>query len=59
MAYNSAKNIYTHELKMEMLEDALTNIRKFVIASDSDTEVTIVDLQEKLVPSLYEAEPGK
>jgi regulator of protease activity HflC (stomatin/prohibitin superfamily) len=59
MAYNSAKNIYTHELKMEMLEEALTNIRKFVIASDSDTEVTIVDLQEKLVPSLYEAEPGK
>lgn len=59
VAYNAAKNIYTHELKMEMLEESLDKIRKFVVASDSDSEVTIVDLQEKLVPSLYEAEPGK
>ena len=58
-AYNSAPNIYTHELKMGMLEETLDKIRKFIIVSDSDTEVTIVDLQEKLVPSLYEAEPGK
>ncbi|MEN6384766.1 MAG: SPFH domain-containing protein [Phycisphaerales bacterium] len=58
-AYQSAKNIYTHELKMDMLEQTLDKIRKFVVVSDSDSEVTIVDLQEKLVPSLYEAEPGK
>jgi membrane protease subunit HflK len=58
-AYYASKNIYTHELKMSMLEETLDKIRKFVIVSDSDTEVTIVDLQEKLVPSLYEAEPGK
>jgi regulator of protease activity HflC (stomatin/prohibitin superfamily) len=58
-AYHSAKNIYTHELKMDMLEQTLDKIRKFVVVSDADSEVTIVDLQEKLVPSLYEAEPGK
>ncbi len=58
-AYHASKDIYTHELKMSMLEETLAKIRKFVIVSDSDTEVTIVDLQEKLVPSLYEAEPGK
>jgi membrane protease subunit HflK len=58
-AYHASKNIYTHELKMSMLEETLEKIRKFVVVSDSDTEVTIVDLQEKLVPSLYEAEPGK
>lgn len=58
-AYRASKNIYTHELKMSMLEETLEKIRKFVVVSDSDTEVTIVDLQEKLVPSLYEAEPGK
>lgn len=58
-AYQASKNIYTHELKMGMLEETLEKIRKFIIVSDSDTEVTIIDLQEKLVPSLYEAEPGK
>jgi len=58
-AYHASKDIYTHELKMSMLEETLDKIRKFVIVSDSDSEVTIVDLQEKLVPSLYEAEPGK
>ena len=58
-AYQSAKNIYTHELKMEMLEETLDKIRKFIVVSDSDTEVTIVDLQEKLVPSLYDTEPAK
>jgi len=55
-AYEASQNIYTHELKMSMLEETLDKIRKFVIVSDSDTEVTIVDLQEKLVPSLYDAE---
>jgi len=58
-AYQASKDIYTHELKMEMLEESLEKIRKFVVVSDADSEVTIVDLQEKLVPSLYEAEPGK
>ena len=56
-AYQASKNIYTHELKMGMLEETLAKIRKFIIVSDSDTEVTILDLQEKLVPSLYEAQP--
>ncbi|MFA5291755.1 MAG: SPFH domain-containing protein [Phycisphaerae bacterium] len=58
-AYRASKRIYTHELKMNMLEESLEKIRKYIVVSDSDTEVTIVDLQEKLVPSLYDIEPIK
>jgi len=56
-AFEAAKGIYTHELKMAMLEDALENIRKYIIVADGDTQVTVFDLQEKLVPSLYDIEP--
>ncbi|MDD5011302.1 MAG: SPFH domain-containing protein, partial [Phycisphaerae bacterium] len=56
-AYKASPRIYKHELKMSMLEEALEKIRKYVIVSDGDSEVTIIDLQEKLTPSLYEFEP--
>ena len=40
-----------------MLEEALKNVRKYVVVSDdNDSEVMIIDLQEKLTPSLYELE---
>ncbi|MCD4831958.1 MAG: hypothetical protein K8R02_09185 [Anaerohalosphaeraceae bacterium] len=55
-AYNSSEQIYTHELKMGMLEEAIGNIRKYIVATEGDTQVTIIDLQEKLVPSLYDIE---
>jgi hypothetical protein len=42
-----------------MLEETLGKIRKYVIISDGDSEVTIIDLQEKLTPSLYDLEPVK
>ena len=58
-AYRASKKIYMHELKMNMLEESLAKIRKYIIISDSDTQVTIIDLQEKLVPSLYDIEPVK
>ncbi|MBU1260399.1 MAG: hypothetical protein KJ757_04995 [Planctomycetes bacterium] len=58
-AYRASPRIYKHELKMNMLEETLEKIRKYIIISDSDSEVTIVDLQEKLVPSLYDIEPVK
>ena len=36
-------------------EDALEKIRKYVVVADTnDTQVFVVDLQEKLMPSLYE-----
>jgi len=58
-AYQASPRIYKHELKMSMLEETLEKIRKYIVISDSDTEVTIIDLQEKLVPSLYDIEPVK
>jgi hypothetical protein len=37
------------------LEEALENIRKYVVVADqNDTQVFIFDAQEKLTPSLYE-----
>jgi membrane protease subunit HflK len=54
-AYKASKQIYKNEQKLAMLEEALGPIRKFVAAVDpNDEEVVIVDLQEKLTPSLYE-----
>jgi hypothetical protein len=42
-----------------MLEESLAKIRKYIVATDSDNQVTVVDLQEKLMPSLYDIEPVK
>jgi regulator of protease activity HflC (stomatin/prohibitin superfamily) len=58
-AYRASKQIYTHELKMNMLEEALEKIRKYIVVAQGDTQVTIIDLQEKLVPSLYDIEPAE
>jgi len=54
-AYKAAPEIYVHEQRMAMLEEALDGVRKYVIVADqNDTQVTIIDLQEKLTPSIYE-----
>ena len=54
-AYRAAKEIYKHEQRLAALEEALENIRKFVVVADkNDTQVFIIDVQEKLTPSLYE-----
>lgn len=38
-----------------MLEEALEKIRKYVVVADSDDEqIFIIDLKEKLTPSLYD-----
>ena len=38
-----------------MLEQALSKIRKYIVVADQDdTQVTIIDLQEKLTPNIYE-----
>jgi len=58
-AYRASKQIYKHELKMGMLEEALEKIRKYIVVAEGDKQVTIIDLQEKLVPSLYDIEPVK
>jgi len=58
-AYQAAGRIYKHHLRASGLEKGLADARKFVVVVDqNDTEVTIVDLQEKLTPSLYDLSGG-
>lgn len=54
-AYNSAKDIYKREQRLLAFEDALSNTRKYIVVADqNDTQVFIVDVKEKLTPSLYD-----
>ncbi len=54
-AYRAAKEIYKRQQRLVVLEEGLKNIRKYVVVADvNDSQVYIVDLQEKLTPSLYE-----
>ena len=54
-AYKAAPEIYVHEQRLAMLEEALDGVRKYVVVADqNDTQVTIIDLQENLAPSIYE-----
>jgi len=54
-AYRAAPEIYNRQLVLAAYEEIPQNIRKFIIVADqNDTQVTIIDLQEKLTPSLYE-----
>ncbi len=54
-AYRAAPEIYKRQLALSVYEEIPQNIRKFIIVADqNDTQVTIIDLQEKLTPSLYE-----
>jgi membrane protease subunit HflK len=54
-AYMAAPEIYRRELLLAVLEESLEGIRKYVVVTDpNDTQVFIIDVQEKLTPSLYE-----
>jgi len=54
-AYKAAPEIYMHEQRLAMLEQALSKIRKYIVVADQDDmQVTIIDLQEKLTPNIYE-----
>ncbi|MBN1456537.1 MAG: hypothetical protein JW912_01645 [Sedimentisphaerales bacterium] len=55
LAYRASPKIYKRLKRLEMLEEALENVRKYVVVADkSDSRVYIVDLKEKLEPSLYD-----
>jgi regulator of protease activity HflC (stomatin/prohibitin superfamily) len=55
LAYKASPKIYIKEQRLSMLEEALEKIRKYVVVADSDDEqVFIIDLKEKLTPSLYD-----
>lgn len=54
-AYRSAEEIYRRQLRLAVFEEALDNVRKYIVVADhNDTQVFIVDVKEKLTPSLYE-----
>ena len=54
-AYQANPGLYKRIERLKVLEETLEKIRKYVVVADSkDTQVYIVDLQEKLVPSLYD-----
>ena len=54
-AYRAAEEFYKRQQKLAVLEEALKNIRKFIVVADkNDTQVFMIDVQEKLTPSLYE-----
>jgi regulator of protease activity HflC (stomatin/prohibitin superfamily) len=56
-AYRAAEEIYKRQLILAALEEALKNIRKYVVVADAnDTQIFIIDFKEKLTPSLYELE---
>ncbi len=54
-AYNASPRIYKQNQRLSMLEESLSDIRKYILAADrQDYEVIIVDLQESLAPNLYD-----
>ncbi len=54
-AYHAAKAIYRQHVRLNTLEEGLSDARKYVVTADAnDSEVFIVDMQEKLTPSLYD-----
>jgi len=59
-AYRAAKEIYKREQILMVYEEALKGTRKYVVVADgNDTQVFIIDVTEKLTPSLYDMDiPG-
>ena len=56
-AYNAAPTIYKKQHRLDMLADALEDVRKYVVvAEEDDTEIYIINLEEKLAPNLYDIE---
>jgi regulator of protease activity HflC (stomatin/prohibitin superfamily) len=54
-AYRAAKEIYKKHLRLNVLEESLKNIRKYVVDADpNDKQIFIIDIQEKLTPSIYD-----
>ena len=54
-AYRASKDIYKRQQKLAVLEESLEDTRKFIVAGDAnDTQVFIIDMQEKLTPDLYD-----
>jgi regulator of protease activity HflC (stomatin/prohibitin superfamily) len=54
-AYQAAENIYKQQLRLAVLEESLNDIRTYVVAADpNDKQIMIIDVQEKLTPSIFD-----
>jgi len=54
-AYRAAEDIYKRMLRLNVLEEGMKNIRKYVVVADpNDKQIIIIDVQEKLTPSIYD-----
>ncbi|MDH7598414.1 MAG: SPFH domain-containing protein [Sedimentisphaerales bacterium] len=57
-AYRAAPKIFVRQQRLQALAEAISPIRKYaVLAEPNDREVTIVDLQDKLMPNVYDIGP--
>jgi hypothetical protein len=53
-AYQAAPEIYVRQQRLAVLEEALADIRKYVVVAEpNDTEVIILDLQDELSNELF------
>lgn len=53
-AFREAPEIYIREQWLAMHEEALKDIRKYVVVADqNDTQITIIDLTQSQTPSIY------
>lgn len=54
-AYRASPTIYKRILRLKMLEETLGKARKYVVIADDDkNQIYIIDLHEKLTPSMYD-----
>jgi membrane protease subunit HflK len=59
-AYRAAAEIYQREQRLTAFEESLEKARKYVVVADpNDTQIFILNFEEKLTPSIYDLEiPG-
>ena len=56
-AYMAQPEIFKKEQRLAALEESLKTTRKYIVVADKDdTQVFIIDVEEKLTPSLFEME---
>ncbi len=54
-AYQASPEIYLRNQRLAVFEESLSKIRKYIVVADEkDTQVFIVDVKEKLTPTLYD-----
>ena len=54
-AYRAAKDIYKQQIILNALEESLKDIRKIITIPDpNDNQIIEINIQEKLIPSIYD-----